>query len=333
MHIFRKRCKEPDARRAFTLVELLVVMAIIGILVSMLLPALSAVREAGRRTKCRNNMKQLALAMQAYHEANGHLPHGARTWVGDSYGGPGQFYDDHGWYSMMGPFIDEESWADMIDYSVSFSHVNNDAARRHKMSLFACPSDGPLAQNEWHRDTWARLRGNYVVNWGNTNYGQTDRGSVEFGGAPFQPRHGVAFANIRDGLTNTLMISECIKITYDGPLWASPLSDFTTSLGGQTFNTWLTPNSKAGDDIARVNLNTPTYLPHLNGIPVPNFLGGADVATTLEQSFVARSKHNHGVVASMCDGSVQYVNNSIDLAVWRALSTARGEEPVDLSAL
>ena len=104
------------------------------------------------------------------------------------------------------------------------------------------------------------------------------------------------------------------------------ISDFSTSLGGQTFQAWLPPNSPVGDDVCRINYNNAPWRYHLNGIPVPNFIGGAD--KTPEQSFAARSKHPGGVQASLCDGSVRFFSESIDLGVWRALSTARGGEPI-----
>ena len=81
----------------------------------------------------------------------------------------------------------------------------------------------------------------YAVNWGNTNYGQTTLGGVAFLDAPFKPICSNSLDRIRDGTSNTLMMSECVTITNEDTTWGGPVSDFTISLGGQTFNGWLPP--------------------------------------------------------------------------------------------
>jgi len=317
-------------RVAFTLIELLVVIAIIAILIGLLLPAVQKVREAANRIKCTNNLKQLALAMHNYHDTKKVLPPGTRRKVNDpAYVGPGAWYDDHGWYSQIGAFIEQDNWAKLIRYDKSFSDEYNDPARRYKMQVFACPDDG-LRQNEWPSTTWARIRGNYVVNFGNTNYGQTTKATVPFGGAPFGIQKSSKIGDITDGTSNTLMMAEILTVlsvgaTMDG--WGGPLSDFSTSLGGQTFEAWLTPNSPVFDDVARV---CPAPIA-LNGIPGCNLIGGNEM--TLHQSFAARSKHPGGAHASLCDGSVRFFSNTINLASWRALSTSHGGETFDAGDL
>jgi prepilin-type N-terminal cleavage/methylation domain-containing protein len=309
-------------RGGFTLIELLVVIAIIGVLIALLLPAVQKVRDAAIRTKCVNNLKQLTLAMHNYHETRETLPFGSRWKPNDPgyHGLEGSWYDDHGWYSSMGPYIEQDNWGRLINFDASFSDPVNDAARRHKTELFACPADSGLKQNEWYSVTWARLRGNYVVNFGNTNYGQRTKLNVTFKGAPFTFIVGHRFSDLTDGLSNTLMMSECITIDDTGNDWGGPLSDFSTSLGGQAFEAWLTPNSHTPDEEARV-----IPPPHaLNGNPLPTFVGDTQL-----QSFAARSKHPAGVNASLCDGSVRFVRNEITLDVWRALSTSQGSESVN----
>ena len=108
--------------------------------------------------------------MHAYASVNKKLPPGSKYGPGDQTN-VGGWYDDHGWYSYVGPFIGEVGWAKSIKPDVSFSDPSNDEARRLKIPIFECPSDG-MVQNEWGRTGWCRWRGNYAVNFGNTTYGQ-----------------------------------------------------------------------------------------------------------------------------------------------------------------
>jgi type II secretory pathway pseudopilin PulG len=322
----------------------LVVIAIIGILIAMLLPAVQAAREAGRRTQCANNIKQLSLAFLNYDAAKKRLPPGSMQGPADG----GNWYDNHGWYSFTGPYIEEVGWAKSIRTDVSFSSTTNEQARRVKIPLFECPSDGGMVKNEWPSSSWARWRGNYAVNFGNTNYGQTYRiGIVKvglfadapfpevpqafFGGAPFGLKKSRAVKNISDGTSHTLLVGEVRTIKYYGDHWGGPISDFETALGGQTFEAFTWPNASIGDFVARLGCITycddyqNVILPeHLEGMPACNCIGRA--SATAEQFFAARSRHRGGVNVSCVDASVHFVGDSIDLKVWRSLSTAAGSE-------
>ncbi|MEZ6103215.1 MAG: DUF1559 domain-containing protein [Pirellulaceae bacterium] len=318
-------------RRAFTLVELLVVIAIIGLLVALLLPAVNAAREAARRTQCMNNLRQLSLAMINYESAKGAFPYGSHVRTQAEYAAaypngadrPGSWYDDHGWYSNIGAYIEESAFADIVDYNSSFSSVKNEQARRTFINIYACPSDIGLQRNEWNVATWCRIRGNYVVNFGNTVYGQLDvrASNVFFGGAPFTFNDGVPLRKIKDGTSKTLMMAEILVLPEldSQNAWGGPYSDIVTCLGGQSFTTWLPPNSPIGDDIARLVVEARYY--EQNNIPIPRRVSGDN---TFMQTFGSRSHHPGGVEATNCDGSVQFVADSIDLQTWRAMSTAAG---------
>src|SRR5688572_4817570 len=99
-------------RAAFTLVELLVVIAIIGILVALLLPAVNSAREAARKAKCLNSVKQFALAMNTYHEANKILPPGT-TWKDSSNPRNG-----HTWFELLMPYMEYKPTHQQIDFRV-----------------------------------------------------------------------------------------------------------------------------------------------------------------------------------------------------------------------
>ncbi len=320
----RRETSLPGRRTdGFTLVELLVVIAIIGILIALLLPAVQAAREAARRAQCVNNLKQIALGMHTYHDSRRALPFGAIRGPGSVDSSrqdttSGRWFDDFTWLSQIGPQIEQQAWYDSFDFKVTVSHPKNDTGRRTKVAIFGCPSDG-LVENEWYSNIWARVRTNYVVNWGNTGYAQKDQNSNwRFCGAPFTFARSIKFDHLTDGLSRTLMLSE--TLTPKGADWEGPLGETIIATGGQTFDSYVTPNSKVPDEVNR-------------RCPVdPRFANLCIVAADITSSIplthhcAARSKHPGGVNAAFCDGSVHFFSENIDLAVWRALSTSQGGE-------
>jgi prepilin-type N-terminal cleavage/methylation domain-containing protein/prepilin-type processing-associated H-X9-DG protein len=352
--------------RGFTLVELLVVIAIIGVLIALLLPAVQAAREAARRSQCVNNLHQLGLAMLNYESSNKGFPHMARFWwnrstepfagQGPGYldvypGGPGGWWDDHGWYVPLLAYIEQNVVKNTGDPKAALSAAVNRPARTAFIPVHACPSDIGIQRNEWGIDNWARVRTNYVANAGNTVYGQYAMGApcpgttsptlCLAGGGPLRPVDVGRLSYVTDGTANTLLMAE-IKVLPEfdpgppGGTWGGPLSDTTTALGGQMFTGWVTPNSAAPDVIARQWLDPSVYLQ--NGIPAPIRAPGAvripsdaNPDPTRWQYQVARSHHQGGVNASRCDGSVKFYSESIDPYVWNALSSAAGDETINES--
>lgn len=319
--------------RGFTLIELLATIAIIGLLIALLLPAVQAVRETGRRMQCANNVRQLATAFSQYAAVNSRFPAFAVHWSLTEYQGaygitaPGNWWDGHGWYSQMGPYIDQMAWHDSISFQKSFSDSVNLAARKTKLSIYGCPADG-LKENQWGSPFYSRVRGNYVVNAGNTNFGQTDYGGVRFLGAPFGPRSSPGPSGVLDGLSTTLMLAEVITTT-EMPNWGGPISDITAALGGNTFNGWLPPNSPVPDASARGCPDPANY----NGIPGCTQVGGGISGDAKPGQYAARSKHVGGVNVARCDGSTHFVSDDIDLlSVWRPLTTAKGSNAGEVLA-
>lgn len=317
----------------FTLVELLVVIAIIGILVALLLPAVQSAREAARRTQCANNIKQIGLAMHAYQATKMVLPFGTLQGPGDVDAGrtpfdPKRWYDDFTWSSQIGPELEQTAWFAMFNFKVTVSHASNNLARRHKLTSYACPNDG-LAENEFFSDTWARVRTNYVVNWGNTGFAQKTNGSVPFGGAPFTFKRGIPLDEIKDGTSNTLLISE--TLTPKGAGWEGPIGETIISTGGHSFDAWLTPNSTAPDEVCR---KCPDPATKGGTICVVNG-GTAELESNIPATnhTAARSRHAGGVTVGLCDGSVRFVTDSIDLTIWRAASTSNQKDVFSIKNL
>src|SRR3954468_13978334 len=112
----RRRRRVP-VRRAFTLIELLVVIAIIAVLIGLLLPAVQKVREAAARASCQNNLKQLALALQNYHDATGTFPQSRSTPL--EIGQPAVTFSAH---ARLLPFVEQDAVYKTIDFSVDWAH-------------------------------------------------------------------------------------------------------------------------------------------------------------------------------------------------------------------
>ena len=139
-------------RQAFTLVELLVVIAIIGILVALLLPAVQAAREASRRASCQNNIKQLALAVHAYHDAHKALPPLYTNIPNAKF--TTQFgLNTYSWRTLLLPYIEEQPLHAAISFAVNATDASNQVAINHVISAFSCPStprSASAARGLWH---------------------------------------------------------------------------------------------------------------------------------------------------------------------------------------
>jgi len=296
-------------RRGFTLVELLVVIAIIGVLVALLLPAVQSARESSRRTKCVNHVRQLALAMQNFHDVNGKLPFaGSTVPVRQS------------WVSQLWPYFELGTLAGQYNYNVGFYQPPNTVQNTlngllcTRIALYYCPSDRPNAM--WQGDTYWRARGSYVVNWGPITvpytppnlpqriapFGYLDHMSID---KPRQTR----FSEISDGLSNTLLLSECRIPKRDNSV--DQRGDINNDRGANRFMTINTPN--AGTDFM-----LSTWCENVPDLPC--------VQAAAYQHYGARSRHPNGVNAALSDGSVKFVANNIALITWQAASTMNGGE-------
>jgi prepilin-type N-terminal cleavage/methylation domain-containing protein/prepilin-type processing-associated H-X9-DG protein len=317
-------------RPGFTLIELLVVIAIIAVLIALLLPAVQAAREAARRAQCINNLKQLGLAMQNYHDVQGSFALGGRTPFGATAppgGCTNRWYDDMSWYFGLLPYFEQTPIFNAVNFSLIISSPTNSTARDMKINALGCPSAG-LYTDEFPNVCWSRIRCNYAVNFGNTDLGQesnlTDpltKNTLNFLGAPFTLGKTVGIAQITDGTSATMMWGEVIA-PLDSPGWDGPIAETEIAIGGQSFEAFYPPNAKYPDLVVRQCPPTAG----LNGIYGCTVIGG--VGAERGQVFITKSKHAGGVNIGFCDGSVRFIKDTTNIATWRAISTSQGSEVV-----
>jgi prepilin-type N-terminal cleavage/methylation domain-containing protein len=214
----------PRRLRGFTLIELLVVIAIIAILIALLLPAVQQAREAARRTQCRNNLKQLGIALHNYHDNYNLFP-----MASGSAGGPGG--RRHSTFVALLPYIDKAPLASLVEAGGTAASVNgttnfagnsfvpwdtNHRAPRTKIPMLLCPSDAEVSgfihdTNELQDNNYVNCRGDTIweatPQW-NGNGGRGLRGMFVGGQGVSGTR---SIRDVTDGLSNTLAMSECIK--------------------------------------------------------------------------------------------------------------------------
>jgi prepilin-type N-terminal cleavage/methylation domain-containing protein len=305
-------------RRGFTLIELLVVIAIIAILIALLLPAVQQAREAARRSSCKNNLKQLALAMHNYADVNKRLPPGTiyyNAFSGDA--------DTFTWHHSILPQIEQNNLFNGTEADKLRRHVdtaNGLAEYRTVIPVLHCPTDKESINEPGQ--AWQCTRSSYVVNFGNTDYGQRTLNGITFKGSPFGFHRGDKIGEItsQDGTSNTLLMAEIIK-PIPGPQWQGYLGK-PHAAGGAGFTTYYGPNSKSFDIFCRE-----CYIADPPNLPGCTIQGGGH-ADCVNNVVVARSLHPGGVQVALCDGSARFVSENINLAVWQALGTSRGHEVI-----
>ena len=289
------------SRSGFTLIELLVVIAIIAVLIALLLPAVQQAREAARRAQCSNNLKQLGLALHNYHGTHNSFPPGSlltgkRTPFA-------RFVLD---------FIEQGGRSDLYDDDLAWhtQPAANFEILYGPLSTWTCPSDTSV---EFTPEAFSDYKGNYGLNWGRGGY-IDDRGP----GTPFYIDMVVRFGDIRDGTSNTLAMMEMLQAPstvgtdHRGRLWNDDVMDYQIS-------TIVGPNSTVADLGGARCVDQPTQ-----GLPCTT------TGARNDMYMGARSRHTGGVQVLLCDGSVTFVSESIDLATWQAASSTQGAEALQL---
>lgn len=297
-------------RYAFTLVELLVVIAIIGILVALLLPAVQMAREAGRRASCTNNLKQIGLAMQNHHGTYNRFPVARNPWP-----------LVHSSLSRLLPFCEQANVQNLIDYTQPISAPANLLASQQVISFFVCPSDGAGGRIANLPDAGS----NYVANNGSGTVGY---GLIASGDGVFTQAN-LGFRNLTDGSSNTVAFSESLLGSGAASTPPNPRldvleiaggGDTTPAACGSGGGTW---SAKRGGKWIDGHYGNTLYNHFYRPNPPQWDCGNASHNKALS---TARSYHPGGVSVLLCDGSVSFATNTIDPAVWRALSTRAGGE-------
>ncbi len=318
--------------RGFTLIELLVVIAIIAVLIGLLLPAVQSAREAARRSQCVNNFKQMGLAMHNYHDTLGSFPIGR---MGGGYSYPGAGNDNRRtWGFMILPFLEQGNLYNAINFSVPFYEWPQTTALMTTISVWQCPSDPGTTTIQEPDLRYRRRKANVAANWGNSHFWQDEpgrgangpnpwpngpAGAVTFSGAPFRGNASTSLRDMTDGTSNTLLVGEVIigvnqvgKYDHRGDIFND---DYNCSM----FMAYTAPNSTIPDQ-----LNAGYCAATVPGNPPCN--------SNTPKFNAARSRHPGGVNICFGDGSVRFIKNSVNLNIWRALSTHSGGEIVSSDA-
>jgi prepilin-type N-terminal cleavage/methylation domain-containing protein/prepilin-type processing-associated H-X9-DG protein len=337
--------------RGFTLIELLVVIAIIAVLIALLLPAVQAARESARRAQCTNNLKQMGLGIANYESSQGSYPMGAMhatplnpiapfTACGTYFG--------HTWADYILPFMEGANQFNTFNFGRAYNSFSNVTALGVKVPSYVCPSDQPatvLGGNfiDPAQASYGAVRGltnNAVFKWSTKN---ADRcGAIDSEGA-FNIDISTRVPSITDGTSNTMFVGEmsqfpnepagsnfnfnAVDVLWAGPPWTSATSfwagDFRITGGAYTVPALNAPpdttgalgNFQAGGICMQNPFGTPQYS---SGNPV----GWAAIPQCMNLGqYGFRSFHPGGGNFLMGDGSVRFLKNSINIQIYRALST------------
>jgi prepilin-type N-terminal cleavage/methylation domain-containing protein/prepilin-type processing-associated H-X9-DG protein len=298
---------QSKTRGGFTLVEILVVIAIIALLIGLLLPAVQKVREAGNRMKCSNNLKQLGLALHSYHDTHGKFPPGQV--MGPLPEAGVSLAVDHGWGPFILPFIERQDLADRYHWDVHVSDPPNQDAVTAQLPIFQCPSAEPnrfFTKGPSSAYGGKNACGDYAPTWYVDSIlageGLIDRP----GNGVLQPNHMTRLSEITDGTSQTILLTEDAGRPR---LWrvGRPGPDQTVQ-GGP----WAALNSG-------IILQGSTA----DGSQRP---GPCAINCTNERQVY--SFHAGGANAVFADGSVHFLKASMSIRTLAALVTRAGGEVV-----
>lgn len=347
--------------KAFTLVELLVVITIIGILIALLLPAVQAARESARRTQCSNNLKQIALAALNHESSVGYLPSGGwgNIWVGNPERGFGNKQSGGFFYSCL-PYMEQVGLHDLV-YTLgnplptemdsnrkakSLEMIRTPVAgfycpTRRRAQAYPIPSSGAstLANANmpspvtlgWARTDYAANAGSFVVTWGDgpaassapTPPGVPSLADMSRSLGICHQGSMVTMANIADGASNTYMVGEKAMHPDRYLDGQDTAGDLYPALSGadDDLNRW-TANY---DSTNRTTYPLPPATPFTAGYPP------VMDSTTMPSDYYRRfgSAHSAGAQMALCDGSVRMISYAIDPVLHLYLGNRSDRQAID----
>ncbi|GIW80647.1 MAG: prepilin-type N-terminal cleavage/methylation domain-containing protein [Gemmatales bacterium] len=341
-------------RQAFSLVELLVVVAIIATLIGLSLPAVQKVREAANRARCQNHLKQLGVALHAYHDVHGCFPP-AMIPAGSNVNGA-----EATGFTLLLPFLEQQNTHQLYDFSQAWWQPTNHQAVATPVSVFFCPSnrvqgwmDLRLIAAEWKYPMPPRAascdyafcrgaNGVMIADW--TRIPASVRGVFQINRLD---RAGVCLTDIADGTSTTIAMGGAaggndFYLTRDLNNPTEPVIEALTGRPVAIEQTWGATG--AGDPAhpyygsvlgvtAQYGIGTDPRPEPMNRRPatptVASRQAGSDNQNGRDHISGFRSLHPGGCNFLFCDGRVQFLPESLDADVYRALSTYLGGEPTD----
>lgn len=303
--------------RGFTLIELLVVIAIIAILIALLLPAVQQAREAARRSQCKNNLKQMALAIHNYHDTHNVFP--------ISHGDTGNSF---GWRAQILPYIDQAPLYNNINFNGNIVDAGNLEVAQTTLPVYRCPSDPTPERVSGGNQVWsnwcfpascpAASRNDIAV----TTYKGVDGRAYDQtiaaspmphgmfdrrmglqasgpGNSIVTPNRTIKMRDVIDGTTNVLFVGENSPGFHSWSSWAAWHSPMTTAYPiNHPFNVW-------GSAAARISSGAHGWI----------------------DGFASSSYHAGGAHFMMVDGSVHFLSENMDFATYQQLGNPQDGLP------
>ena len=280
--------------RGFTLIELLVVIAIIAVLMALLLPAVQPAREAARRSTCKNNLRQIGLALHNYESTHGVFPMGVLGTTGNT--AAANILTT--WQALILPYVEQTARYGQYDFDRRFDHAANAGVVSKLLPVYLCPSqpDAKLVLSLYGPSHYAANAG--------TTPGADD-------GVLF-PISSTKIRDVTDGTSNTIAAGE---IAFDFGGWARGAINTGGGGGGgggQGFARGVLRWWVAAATCARPGFNPPV----------------TTCSGSTERQFQFSSPHVGGGHFSLVDGSVRFISDNIDVQLYRSLITRAGGEVV-----